>query len=79
MIFFHFDVKIAAKVGESGKIFGSVNTIGLSDALKASGVEIDRKSLKIVEEPIKEVGIYNAIANLHKEVIKEFQFEVVAE
>ncbi|WP_027420191.1 50S ribosomal protein L9 [Crocinitomix catalasitica] len=72
-------VKIAAKVGESGKIFGSVNTIGLSDALKASGVEIDRKSLKIVEEPIKEVGIYNAIANLHKEVIKEFQFEVVAE
>jgi large subunit ribosomal protein L9 len=72
-------VKIAAKVGESGKIFGSINTIGLSDALKLEGVDVDRKSLKIIEEPIKEVGTFTATANLHKEVIKEFKFEVIAE
>lgn len=72
-------VKIAAKVGESGKIFGSVNSIALSEALKAEGVELDRKSIKIVAEPIKEVGTYEAIANLHKEVSQSFNFEVVGE
>jgi large subunit ribosomal protein L9 len=72
-------VKVAAKVGESGKIFGSITTIALSDALKAEGVEIDRKSLKIDTEPVKEIGSYKATANLHKEVMKSFDFEVVAE
>jgi large subunit ribosomal protein L9 len=72
-------VKVAAKVGEGGKIFGSVTTIALADALKAEGVEIDRKSLKIETEPVKELGVYKATANLHKEVLKSFDFEVVAE
>ncbi len=72
-------VKVAAKVGEGGKIFGSVTTIALADALKAEGVEIDRKSLKIETEPVKELGAYKATANLHKEVLKSFDFEVVAE
>jgi len=72
-------VKVIAKVGENGKIFGSVNTVVLSEALKTAGVEVDRKSLKIIEEPIKEIGIYNASANLHKEVKQDFKFEVVGE
>ncbi|PKR81198.1 50S ribosomal protein L9 [Brumimicrobium salinarum] len=72
-------IKIGAKVGENGRIFGSVNTIQLSEVLKAEGVEVDRKSLKIIDEPIKEVGTYTAVANLHKEVSAEFQFEVVEE
>lgn len=72
-------VKIGAKVGENGKIFGSVNTVQLSEALKAKGVDIDRKSLKIKEEPIKEVGTYTATANLHKEVSADFSFEVAGE
>lgn len=72
-------VKIAAKIGESGKIFGSINTIAISDALKAQGIDIDRKSITIVNEPIKEAGSFKAVANLHKEVKKEFSFEVVGE
>ncbi|RFC55419.1 50S ribosomal protein L9 [Brumimicrobium aurantiacum] len=72
-------IKIGAKVGENGRIFGSVNTIQLSEALKAEGVDVDRKSLKIVEEPIKEVGTYTGLANLHKEVSAEFKFEVIEE
>ncbi|MDX1652198.1 MAG: 50S ribosomal protein L9 [Brumimicrobium sp.] len=72
-------IKIEAKVGENGRIFGSVNTVQLSEALKAKGVDIDRKSLKIKEEPIKEVGTYTAEANLHKDVSAEFQFEVAGE
>lgn len=47
--------------------------------LKAEGVEVDRRSLKIVEEPIKEVGTYTGVANLHKEVSAEFKFEVIEE
>ena len=72
-------VKIVTKAGEKGKIFGSVNTIQLSEALKAEGIEIDRKSLKIKDEPIREVGSYEATANLHKEVKAEIKFEVVGE
>ena len=72
-------VKVIAKVGENGKIFGSVNTVVLSEALKTAGVEIDRKSLVIIEEPIKEIGTYNASANLHREVKQDFKFEVVGE
>ena len=72
-------VKIVTKAGEKGKIFGSVNTIQLSDALKAEGVDVDRKSLKIKDEPIREVGTYEATANLHKDVKATFSFEVVGE
>lgn len=72
-------IKIVTKAGDKGKIFGSVNTIQISDALKAEGLDIDRKSIKIVNEPIKEVGSYEAIANLHKEVKTSFTFEVVGE
>ena len=72
-------VKIATKVGENGKIFGSVNTVQLADALRAIGFDIDRKSIKIKEEPIKEVGTFEAEANLHKGVKPVFKFEVVGE
>ena len=72
-------VKIVTKAGEKGKIFGSVNTIQLSEALKAEGIEVDRKSLKIKDEPIREVGSFEATANLHKEVKASFTFEVVGE
>ncbi|MDG1036800.1 MAG: 50S ribosomal protein L9 [Crocinitomicaceae bacterium] len=72
-------VKIVTKVGEKGKIFGSVNTLQLSEALKAEGVEIDRKSLKIKNEPIREIGSFEATANLHKDVQANFTFDVVGE
>ena len=72
-------VKIITKAGDKGKIFGSVNTVQLAEALKAEGVEVDRKSLKIKDEPIKEVGSYEATANLHKDVKATLTFEVVGE
>lgn len=72
-------VTIATKAGENGKIFGSVNTVQLAEALKAVGFDIDRKSLKIKDEPIKEVGTFEAEANLHKGVKPMFKFIVVGE
>ncbi len=70
-------VRVKAKVGESGRIFGSINTIAVSDALKEQGIEIDRKSITILGDGIKELGTYKATASLHKDVRKEFAFEVV--
>lgn len=72
-------LSIGTKAGENGKIFGSVNTVQLSEALKVLGFDIDRKALKIKNEPIKEVGSYEAEVNLHKGVKPTIKFEVVGE
>jgi len=72
-------IKIGAKVGENGKIFGSVNTIQLADALKEAGHKIDRKNIAIKNEPIKEIGTYEAEVTLHKDIKQTIKFEVVGE
>jgi len=70
---------IGAKASTKGKIFGSVNTIQISEALKEKGFDIDRKIISIKEELIKEVGKYTAKLRLHKDVQVEVPFEIVAE
>lgn len=72
-------VKIGAKVGENGRIFGSVNAVQIADALKKEGFDIDRKSISIKEDAVKEVGTYEANIILHKEVSQTLSFEVVAD
>jgi large subunit ribosomal protein L9 len=72
-------VSIVTKAGENGKIFGSVNTLQLAEALRKEGFDIDRKSLKIKDEPIKEIGTFEAEANLYRGVKQAFKFEVVSE
>jgi large subunit ribosomal protein L9 len=68
---------IAMKTGESGRIFGRVTSIQISDALALQGISIDRK--KITIDDIKFVGNYKAIVDLHKEVKHEVSVSVVAE
>lgn len=70
---------IGAKTSTKGKIFGSVNTIQIAEALKEKGYEIDRKNIKIKEDMIKEIGKYTATVRLHKEVSIEIPFEIVSE
>jgi large subunit ribosomal protein L9 len=70
---------IGAKTSTKGKIFGSVNTIQLSEALKEKGFDIDRKIITIKEDLIKEIGKYTAKVRLHKEVQVEVPFEIIAE
>jgi large subunit ribosomal protein L9 len=70
---------IGAKTSTTGKIFGSVNTIMLAEALKDKGFDIDRKNIIFDEEHMKEVGVYKAKAKLHREVSVEIEFEIVAE
>lgn len=73
-------VKIGAKAAESGKIFGSVNAIQVSQALKEQfDIDIDRKKIHVDHEHIKEIGTYKAKVHLHKEVQVEITLEVIAE
>lgn len=72
-------IKIGAKAGENGKIFGSVNTIQISEALQAAGFEIDRKNIKINNDHIKELGEYEADVKIHRKVTQTIKFEVVGE
>ena len=58
-------LSIGAKAGESGKIFGAVNTIQIADALKKEGFEVDRRRITFDVEP-KFIGEYIANLNLHK-------------
>ena len=64
-------------MGETGKIFGRVTTLQLADALKAKGIDVDRKRLSFDQEP-STAGDYTATFNLHKEVKHTVNFRVVA-
>lgn len=74
-------VKVGAKVGENGRVFGSVNNIQVADAIKAAmGVEVDRKKINLHDaDKIKQVGKYTATIKLFKDVAETFEFEVVEE
>lgn len=72
-------LKIGAKVGESGKIYGSVTALQLADALSKHGVIVDRKKIHLDTEHIKALGTYTATVNLHKDVKAKVTFEVIAE
>jgi large subunit ribosomal protein L9 len=71
-------LKLTAKVGESGKIFGAVTALQVSDALEAQGIVVDRKRI-VFKADVKELGTYSASIDLHKEVKVELKVEVVAE
>lgn len=73
------NIKIGAKTSSSGKIFGSVNTIQIAEALRKEGFDLDRKHISIEGDQVKEVGKYKATVKLHKEVKAEIDFEIIAE
>ncbi|MEM9857616.1 MAG: 50S ribosomal protein L9 [Bacteroidota bacterium] len=70
-------LEIGSKAGDSGKIFGAVTTLQVSEALKSKGIEVDRKKISL--PTIKELGEYTALIDLHREVKHEIQIKVIAE
>ncbi len=70
-------LEIVAKASESGKIFGAVTTIQLADALKALGVEVDRRKISFDQKEIKLIGEYTATVDLHREVKATIKFKVI--
>lgn len=72
-------VKVGAKTGTSGKIFGSVTSIQIARAIREQkGYEIDRRRITITED-VKEIGTHKAQIDFGKENVLEIEFEVVSE
>jgi large subunit ribosomal protein L9 len=69
---------IPVKVGEDEKLFGSVTSQAIADALKAEGIEVDRKVIEM-DEPIKELGVYTSPIRLSKGVAAKIKVWVVKE
>jgi len=72
-------IKVGAKAGENGKIFGSVTTIQIAEALQKAGYAVERKNIEITEDTIKQLGTYTAKVRLYKDLAANVSFEVVAE
>lgn len=71
-------ITVGVKASSTGKIFGSVTTIQIAEAIEKAGFEVDRKLITL-KDAIKEAGSYKAIVKLHKEVTVEVALEVVVE
>jgi large subunit ribosomal protein L9 len=73
------EIKVAAKAGEGGKLFGAVTTKDIADAAKAQhGVELDRRKMEIVD-PIKNLGPASVVMKIHPEVTAEIKVQVIGE
>jgi len=73
------EVKITAKTGEGDKLFGSIGNADIVDALATEGHELEKKFITIAGGLVKRLGKYNATVRLHRDVIVELPFEVIAE
>ncbi len=70
-------VTLSVKANEDGKIFGSITTAQVAEALKVQGFDIDRKVITV--ESVKELGEAMAVAKLHREVKAQIKLNIVAE
>ena len=73
------EIKIAAKTGSGDKLFGSVSNADVANAITKAGSEIDKKFITIAGGLVKRLGIYNAKVRLHRDVVFDLPFDVVAE
>jgi large subunit ribosomal protein L9 len=72
-------IRVGARAGEGGKLFGSVTSVDLADALRAqTGIEVDRRAIQL-DEPIKELGPREVPVRLHPDVTASLRIEVAAD
>jgi large subunit ribosomal protein L9 len=71
-------ITIKAKVGEEDKLFGSVTSMDIAEALTAEGFDIDKKKI-LIDEPIKRTGDYTVSVKLHSDVAAIVNVHVVPE
>jgi len=68
---------IPVKVGENGKLYGSVTSQNIADSLKKLGYSIDKKQIEMPEEHIRKTGTYSAAVALHRDIKAKINFDVV--
>lgn len=72
------DIKIAVRVGENDKLYGSVTATNIAEALAEAGIEIDRRRI-LLDAPIRSLGEFDIRVRLHADVDAELSLKVVAE
>jgi large subunit ribosomal protein L9 len=70
---------VTAKAGDEGRLFGSVGSQDIIDALQAIGIEVDRKELRLPTGPLRQLGEHDISVHLHSEVETRFTLQIVAE
>ena len=73
------EIKIKAKAGNGGKLFGSITNMNLSEAIDEAGFEIERKFISVPGRNIKRAGNYVAQIRLHRDVVLDLPFEIIGE
>jgi len=73
------EVVIAHKAGDEGKLFGSVGTLDIADAMTAAGAAVDKSEVRLPTGIIRQVGSYEIDVNLHADVTATVNVQVVAE
>ncbi|RKZ30999.1 50S ribosomal protein L9 [bacterium] len=72
-----FSIDIPVQVGEEDRVFGAVTTHVIADALRAKGFNIERKTIQL-DEPIKQLGVYNIEVKLHPEIRPQIRVWVIS-
>jgi len=71
-------ITLSAKAGEEEKLFGSITTMDIAEALKREGIEVERKRI-LLDEPIKRLGSYSIQIKIHPELTTHLNVQVVSE
>ncbi len=72
-------VTIARKAGGEGKLFGSVGTVDISEAVKAVGVELAKHEVRLPDGPFRSIGEFSVIVHLHADVETSVKVNITAE
>ncbi|MBL4608972.1 MAG: 50S ribosomal protein L9 [Pseudomonadales bacterium] len=73
------EVTIASKAGDEGKLFGSIGPRDVTDAIKAAGVDIEKKEVRMPTGPIRQTGVYDITVQVHTDVSGTVKVVVVEE
>lgn len=74
-----FEIKIKSKVGSGDKLFGSIGSQDVADAFESNGQAIDKKFITLPGKTIKRLGAYEATVRIHRAVVVQVAFEIIAE
>ncbi len=72
-------LQIAQKAGVDGRLFGSVTSIDITDALRAQGIEVERSNIRLPQGPLKQIGDHDISIALHTDVVVQIKVSVLGE
>ena len=72
-------IVITHKAGDEGKLFGSVGTQNIADAITEAGAKVEKHEVRMPDGVIRHLGVYDIDINLHTDVVKTMSIEIAAE